>query len=186
MNASIYNTGLIRAVEQIKRACAPPPPNSERGRKRERFEHSYILQQEDRIYSILHRANVDEDSFFSLVEVAQHYMCASEIERFSTQSAFNGRWARRKPGEARAQIADDMEFIPRECARLLREAREHFSKGDRSGAAHYALCAIEIAAQKGIRIAALFELAGYDRAGSAKLGDLIQSAENKTPTTLLP
>jgi len=184
MNAITLAPQLARVAQEIKRVCASPPENNLRGIRRERFEHSYILQQEDNVYLILRKADVDAQSFMLLSAVGQHFMFESEIERFKSQSAFDGNWARRKPGKARAQIADDLDVLQRECARLIGEVQTLLSKGDRSDAAHYALCAIKGAAKAGVRIAALIELAGYDTACGAKLAALIQLVDNKLEPAL--
>jgi len=179
MSAAPHDPRLVQLVQQIKRVCAPPPETDHRKRDRQLFVQSYIMQQEDKLYSVLRGADVDDDSFRILTAAAQHFMREGEIERFKSQSAFDGNWAYRNPRKAAAQIHDDMEFGSRECAKLIAEMQSCLAKGVRSDAAQYALNVINLEAAMGIRIAGLIELAGFDTAQSARLAAIIQLVDGK-------
>lgn len=180
MSATSLDPRLVQLVQQIRRVCAPPPETDHRKRDRRLFVQSYIMQQKDKLYSILHGADVDDDSFLILTAAAQHFMREGEIERFKSRSAFDGSWAHRKPTKAAAQIYGDMEYAQRECARLIVDMQSCLSKGYRSGAANAALAVINLEGAIGIRIAGLIELAGFDTARGARLAAIIQLVDSKT------
>ncbi|OGS01265.1 MAG: hypothetical protein A3G41_05930 [Elusimicrobia bacterium RIFCSPLOWO2_12_FULL_59_9] len=179
MNAAPHNPRLVQLVQEIKRVCVPAPETNHRKRDRQLFVQRYIMQQEDKLYSILRGADVDEDSFRILTAAAQHFMREGEIERFRSQSAFEESWAYRKPRKAAAQIHDDMGYAQRECARLVVDMQSFLSKGPRSGAANAARAIINLEGAIGIRIAGLIELAGFDTAQSARLAAIIQLVDGK-------
>lgn len=183
MNAKSFDASVIDLAAEIKRICAPPPETNHRKRDRKLFVQGYIMRQEDALYGLLARAKTDEKGFWLLVAVAQHYLCESEVNRFKSQSAFENGWGRRKPGKARAQIADDLDYLLTKSAKLIAEAQSYPWGGGR-GDANTGLNVIQLAAEKGIRIAGLIELAGYDAVRGARLADLIQLLDNKPEPAL--
>jgi len=186
MSAVNCSPELIRAVEQIKWAVAPPPETNHRKSERRAFLQSYFMRQEDAIYSILRNARLDNDEFIVLTAAAQHLMCESEIKRFRNQTAFEGGWGRRRPAKARAHISDDLDYVRETCARLVADMQSHLAEGRREGAANCALRAIVYEGMKGIRIAALIELSGCDAVQSAKLAHVLHLADDETQQLAQP